>query len=108
MKKFIIIVISLLVISLCLVSCNSEDVNIPDDETTETTTEGPIIDGVHYLVFKSTNGVTIAKLAVLPTDTYESLKPFFPTIPEGEGTHWPVIEKVFLNDKLEIVITAED
>lgn len=65
------------------------------------------LDYVHYLSFE-VDGIEIAKMMTIPTDTYDSLKPYFPTIPEkiGYTGEWEKLDNVYLEDEIVITIVA--
>ena len=93
---------------------NIDNISTTDNSTTEfntdtgsygkTTDDIEKIDEIHYLSFE-VEGVEIAKIIVMPTDTYESLFPYFPTVPEKKGYtgEWEKLDYVYSED--EIVIT---
>ena len=62
----------------------------------------------HYISFE-VEGSEIAKMVTVPTDTYASLKPFFPKIPKKDGfarSEWEVIDSVYSEKELVITISA--
>ena len=64
----------------------------------------------HYLILKK-NGNEIFRMVVLETDTYESLRPFFPTIPEDEDDEnsyaWPETARIWDDKELEMIVNAD-
>lgn len=105
---------------LVLASCNDVDVvgdatesSHTNNETQETTT--PVYeyteyqnDEAHYLVFLNNKGKEITRIVVLPSDTYDSLKSFFPNIPIGEGTRWESAPYVYDENNRILNIRAID
>ena len=61
----------------------------------------------HFLLFE-VDGVEIARMLTIPTDTYDSLAPFFPTIPEQQGFigYWERVDKVYDSNVRLISIVA--
>ena len=131
MKRTILIFICLfLLLSIC--ACGRNNIDTPDlpsnnDSTGDNTgndsenqTENPDdgqytrvddssehIDLIHYLSFEI-EGTEVAKILVMSTDTYDSLKEYFPTIPEKDGFlgNWEKIDYVYSEDELIITICA--
>lgn len=103
MKKFLLILLTLLV---CVCSFVGISACSKDDE--EDSGYGIVEDDeAHYLVFLVESS-TLATMHVISTDTYESLKPYFPLIPEREGYigEWEVIDEVYSEDTNYIYINA--
>ena len=122
MKKICFILTLIFILTLC--SCDTPAVNVPTvpdnpiqgGEQTPTEPETPEgeygkvddnsdqVDVIHYLSFE-VEGVEIAKLFVMNTDTYDALKPYFPTVPEKDGYvgEWEKLDYVY--DENEVVIT---
>ena len=99
MKKGIVSFLAFLLLAVLCISMAScdEGVQIKDEEKKEE----------HYLVFYVEN-LEIAKMYVTEDDTYESLKPYFPTIPEKDGFTgaWEKVESVYSEKDKEITINA--
>lgn len=122
MKKFL----SLLLLSsiFTLASCGGgndidADISVPTNNGSSTDT-GEVSqdpdDGVydklfeyyaHFLVFE-VDGSEIARMLTLPTDTYDSLAPYFPAIPEqiGYDSYWERIDNVYEPNVRLITIVA--
>lgn len=68
---------------------------------------GDHVDFIHYLSFE-VEGTELVKWQVQPTDTYESLEPFFPLVPEKENYigYWEKIDSVYSEEELTITICA--
>lgn len=105
-----IILIVVLMIAICFVSCKNPasyegglgDTVAPSDELPEYEAD-EYTSKVNYLEFYI-HGKLVAKLAIGPDDTYETLEPFFPTIPiENDGYCW---ERVELSGDKSITINA--
>lgn len=65
-------------------------------------------DEIHYLIFKD-NNIEVAKMVVLPTDTYDDLEPYFPTIPFEDGkpvSYWEKDIVVYQRKNKNVVINA--
>lgn len=64
-------------------------------------------DSYHYLIF-CVDGREIGRMYVTDKDTYNSLKPYFPTIPtkNGQVGEWEELEKVYDSKNKEITINA--
>ena len=64
-------------------------------------------ENIHYLIFE-VDGVEVARIIVLPTDTYDSLEPYFPTIKEKTGydSFWERVDEVYVEGVKSIVISA--
>lgn len=95
-KKRILTIFALICCCLfSLTACKCSKDKIPDDNDKDKDIEiivpddNPKKDETHYLKFID-DGVEILKIVVLKSDTYESLKPYFPTLNEKEGyiRHW--------------------
>lgn len=119
MKKHYSIVIGILAINLLscgnsnsLETSNSSeksDSSYNSDSLYDSADYGKIdnLDYVHYLSFE-VDGIEIAKMMTIPTDTYDSLKPYFPTIPEKNGYsgEWEKLDNVYLEEETVITIVA--
>lgn len=120
MKKYYFLVIGALMFSL--LSCgnsssletsnnssNKSDLSYNSNSIYDPADYGKIdnLDYVHYLSFE-VDGIEIAKMMTIPTDTYDSLKPYFPTIPEkiGYSGEWEKLDNVYLEDEIVITIVA--
>ena len=121
MKKILSIVFSLF-LSFSLMACNDNNIPsnpidlsdiMPEESSELSLSEEYEINSdnkdeiVHYLSFEI-EGMEVAKIVVLPTDTYDTLKPYFPTIPEKEGYegYWEKIDNVYSEDSSVVVIVA--
>ena len=134
MKKFIRIILIILSIALLLsvfASCGDDDSdangkndkknageNADGDGNGNNSGQKPVTvdgyaakelehDNFHYLSFYCEDQL-ILKMHVDSGDTYESLSPFFPTIPKKEGytESWEWISAVYSNDNKNIRINA--
>ncbi len=91
--------------SICLFSCNSSN---HDSNTTNNNSGHSVVQDseAHYLIFM-VDTVEIEKMLVVPSDTFENIQDYFPTIPEREGynSYWEEIE-VYSDTQKEIYINA--
>ena len=101
MKKCILLFMAVLSL-FCLCSCTPDNGPVTSDPEYDIISD----DEAHYLVFKI-DEIEVAKILVVETDTYESLLPYFPTIPEKEGkeSYWETIE-IYSEDQKVIYINA--
>lgn len=96
-KRIVALVLLLCCCVLLLVACaDKKPVQVSQDDKS-----------THYLVFKQ-NGNEIFRMVVLKGETYEDLRPFFPTLPEDDQYryHWPEKATVWSDKELVLVINA--
>lgn len=98
-KRIVAILLLLCCCVSVLVACgdkNTKPVEVSQDDKS-----------THYLVFKQ-NGNEIFRMVVLEGETYEDLRPFFPTLPEDDQYiyYWPESATVWSDKELVQVINA--
>lgn len=102
-KLSLILLLLVALLCYCCAGCGDEPPEDPSYDDPGTSVVDP--DKAHYLIFM-VDGTEIAKMLVTEADTYESLEPYFPTIPEKDGytSYWETVtvydaktENVYIN-----------
>ena len=107
MKKFLLVLFVCVCALACFSACSNGNENGGANNDNDPNYGIVSDDEAHYIVFL-VEAQEFARMHVVPTDTYESLEPYFPLVPDREGFigEWEIIEDIYSDTSATVYINA--